>query len=83
MDYSRSATSRTLSPNRVDSDSIDVRLDVAWRTARLGWDELDVTRTTEDRIEGQAWHAPDDLMVGFSVDVQTGEHEGGAYPADT
>ena len=68
---------------RVDSDSIDIRLDVAWRTARLGWDELDVTRTTEDRIEGQAWHAPDDLMVGFSVDVQTGEHEGGAYPADT
>jgi hypothetical protein len=65
---------------RFDPDAIGVRLEVAWRSARLGWDDLAVTRTTDDRIEGQAWHAPDERMVGFSVDVQTGEHEGGAYP---
>lgn len=53
--------------------------DVVWRSARLGWDDLEVLRVTEDRIEGQAWHAPEDKMVGFSVDVRTGEHEGGAY----
>lgn len=64
---------------RLDADSIGVRLEVAWRSARLGWDDLAVTRATDDRIEGQTWHAPDDKMVGFSVDVRTGEHEGGAY----
>lgn len=68
---------------RLDDSSIDVRLDVAWRSARLGWDDLDVTRTTDDRIEGQAWYAPDNRMIGFSVDVRTGEHEGGAYLADS
>jgi hypothetical protein len=31
---------------------------VAWRSARLGWDDLAVTRTTDDRIEGHAWHTP-------------------------
>ena len=64
---------------RFDDESIDVRLEVAWRTARLGWDDLEVAGTTEDRIEGRAWHAPDDRMIGFSIDVQTGAHEGGAY----
>jgi hypothetical protein len=64
---------------RFASESIDVRLHVAWRSARLGWDDLEVSRVTHDRIEGRAWHAPDDRMMGFSLDVQTGEHEGGAY----
>lgn len=67
---------------RFNAEEIDVRLEVAWRSARLGWDDLDVRQVTEDRIEGQAWHAPDDRMVGYSVDVRTGEHEGGAYPPD-
>jgi hypothetical protein len=62
-----------------DPESIDVRLKVAWRTDRLGWDGLEVVRVTDERIEGQAWHAPAERMVGFSVDVNTGRHEGGAY----
>jgi hypothetical protein len=65
---------------RFDDALIGIRLEVAWRTARLGWDDLEVTRVTDDRIEGRAWHAPDDRMVGFSVDLATGAHEGGAYP---
>jgi hypothetical protein len=67
---------------RFDDESIDVRLEIAWRTARLGWDDLEVTQVTDDRIEGRAWHAPDDRMLGYSVDIRTGSHEGGAYPPD-
>jgi hypothetical protein len=67
---------------RFDDESIDVRLELAWRSSRLGWDDLEVSRVTDDRIEGKAWHAPDDRMVGYSLDVRTGEHEGGAYPPD-
>ena len=67
---------------RFDDESIDVRLELAWRSSRLGWDDLEVSRVTGDRIEGKAWHAPDDRMVGYSLDVRTGEHEGGAYPPD-
>jgi hypothetical protein len=59
----------------------DLQVDVAWRS-RLGWDDLEVTRTTEDRIEGRSWHAPDDRMIGFSLDVVSGEYEGGALSAD-
>ena len=68
---------------RHDPESIDIRLDVAWRSARLGWDDLEVTRTTDERIEGYAWSAPDDRMVGYSVDVRTGAHEGGAFLGGT
>lgn len=60
----------------------DQELTVAWRSARLGWDDLAVTRVTDDRIEGEAWHAPEDRMIGFSLDVRSGEHEGGAYPRE-
>jgi hypothetical protein len=67
---------------RFDGASIDVRLAVAWRSGRLGWDELEVSRVTPDRIEGRAWYAPEDCMLGYSLDVQTGEHQGGAYPPD-
>jgi hypothetical protein len=49
---------------------------------RLGDDELKVVRVTEDRIEGSAWNAPSEEVRGFSLDVRTGEYEGGAYDAD-
>jgi hypothetical protein len=68
---------------RLDPEHVSVRLTIAWRSARLGWDDLAVTHTTDDRIEGHAWHAPNDRMVGFSLDVATGEHEGGAYPPES
>jgi hypothetical protein len=57
-----------------------VYLEVAWKSDRLGWDDLEVLETSDGRIEGRAWNAPEDRMIGFSVDVVTGEHEGGAYP---
>jgi hypothetical protein len=67
---------------RCDPTFPSVYLIEAWRSARLGWDDLEVTQTTEDRLEGRAWHAPERRMVGFSLDARTGEHEGGAYPRE-
>jgi hypothetical protein len=61
----------------------DYGLREAWRSARLGYDDLEILRTTEDRIEGRAWNAPRDEMMGFSLDVRTGEHEGGAYDIES
>ncbi len=50
-----------------------------WRTAPLGFDDLEISRVTEDRIEGRAWNAPHQRMVPYSVDVATGRHEGGGF----
>lgn len=60
----------------------DSGLEVAWRSERLGYDDLEITGVTAERIEGRAWNAPDDTMYGFSVDGRSGRHEGGAYDMD-
>lgn len=64
---------------RWNDDCMLVPLEIAWRSARLGYDDLTVTGTSEDRIEGQAWNAPEGRAIGFSLDVATGKHAGGAY----
>lgn len=62
-----------------DGTSADIRLDVRWRSARLGWDRLTILKVDPDTIVGQAWNAPHDEMMQFRVDTKDGSHSGGAY----
>lgn len=39
----------------------------AWRTAPLGFDDLEVSSVSEDSVEGRAWNAPEERMVPFRV----------------
>ncbi|MDY7078090.1 MAG: hypothetical protein SXV54_14340 [Chloroflexota bacterium] len=51
---------------------------IAWTTMRLSWDGLKITEVTSDWIKGLGWDSPRGREVKFVVDVQTGQHEGGA-----
>jgi hypothetical protein len=50
-----------------------------WRTRRISWDgiwELDVD---QHHVKGQAWNPFDECETPFSVDLTTGDVEGGSY----
>lgn len=52
-----------------------------WRSARVSWDGLTVTRVSEDVIEGTATDLQD-REIPFRLDLATGRHEGGSWPRD-
>lgn len=51
-----------------------------WRTKRLVWDELRVTAYDNRRLSGIGFDPTQSEPVRFSVDLRTGEHEGGSSP---
>ena len=53
---------------------------LAWTTARVSWDGIEIDRVTKDRLYGTAWSDPLNRQVEFVVDLETGKHEGGASP---
>lgn len=53
---------------------------LVWETPRLSWDGLKLVDATPDVVIGEAWDAATDQWVPFSIDVETGKHQGGASP---
>lgn len=53
----------------------------AWETARLSWEGLRITEIGEGSIRGFGWDLMSDKEVAFGVDLATGQHRGGAFPA--
>jgi hypothetical protein len=51
-----------------------------WTTSDLSWDGIDDTSVEGSFLRGTAWDAPNDQKVPFSVDLRTGETEGGSSP---
>jgi len=49
-----------------------------WTTPRLSWDGLEISGVEGSRVVGTGWDVPSQMRVGFSVDLETGCHEGGA-----
>ena len=49
------------------------------RTRRISWDGIWNLRVEQDRLKGQAWNPFDDSESPFSVDLKTGDVEGGSY----
>ena len=52
----------------------------AWKSERLSWDGITITKVATNHIFGLAWDAERDKEVEFALDVRTGEHTGGAKP---
>lgn len=51
-----------------------------WKTERLTWDGLEIDEVTDSQIKGTGWDSPQDCRVAFSVDLFTGQSEGGSSP---
>ena len=50
-----------------------------WQTARLSWEGLVLGDVIDGRITGTGWDMRSDRELPFSVDLETGAHEGGGY----
>lgn len=50
---------------------------IRWESQRISWDGIRSLKLKDEKLFGEAW-ALDDVWVSFSIDVNTGEHEGGA-----
>jgi hypothetical protein len=54
---------------------------VAWASARLSWEGVRITKIEGDTLHGLGWNLLMDREVGFSLDLLTGQHEGGGFTA--
>lgn len=52
----------------------------AWQTAKLSWEGLRITAIESNTLHGFGWNLMTDKEVAFSVDLLTGQHQGGGFP---
>ena len=50
-----------------------------WTTGRLSWEGVTLGEVVDGRLTGTGWEMLSDRELPFSVDLQTGAHEGGGY----
>ncbi len=52
---------------------------LAWESARLSWEGIRITSIDGDVLHGMGWNLMTDQEVVFSLDLLTGEHQGGGF----
>lgn len=52
---------------------------LAWQTAKLSWEGIRITRIEGNALHGLGWNLMTDKEVPFSVDLLTGQHQGGGF----
>jgi hypothetical protein len=52
---------------------------LAWESARLSWEGVRVTSIAGDVLHGMGWNLLTDREVAFSIDLLTGQHQGGCF----
>jgi hypothetical protein len=52
---------------------------LAWESARLSWEGVRITSIDGDVLNGIGWNLMTDREVAFSVDLLTGQHQGGGF----
>jgi hypothetical protein len=52
---------------------------IRWQSARLSWEGLTLTEVRGQHLHGLGWHMPTDRELPFSIDLDSGAHEGGGY----
>jgi len=50
---------------------------IKWRTKSLTWDNLKITEVTDTFIKGEFWDIRSEATGSFTVDLATGNHQGG------
>jgi hypothetical protein len=52
---------------------------LAWESSRLSWEGVRVTGIEGDTLHGMGWNLLTDREVSFSIDLLTGQHQGGGF----
>ncbi|MDQ2835645.1 MAG: hypothetical protein M3Y50_18265 [Acidobacteriota bacterium] len=52
---------------------------LAWESARLSWEGLRIDTITDNTLHGFGWNLLTDREDAFSLDLLTGEHQGGGF----
>jgi hypothetical protein len=52
---------------------------LAWESARLTWEGVRIVSIDGDVLHGMGWNLLTDREVAFSVDLLTGQHQGGGF----
>jgi hypothetical protein len=52
---------------------------LAWESARLSWEGVRIIGIDGDVLHGMGWNLLTDQEVAFSVDLLTGQHQGGGF----
>ena len=52
---------------------------LAWESARLSWEGVRITGIDGDMLQGVGWNLMTDREVAFSLDLLTGQHQGGGF----
>jgi hypothetical protein len=52
---------------------------LAWETARLSWEGVRITGVDGDVLHGMGWNLLTDREAAFSIDLLTGQHQGGGF----
>ena len=52
---------------------------IAWESARLSWEGVRITSIDDDVLHGIGWNLLTDREVAFSLDLLTGQHQGGGF----
>jgi hypothetical protein len=52
---------------------------LAWETAKLSWEGIRITGIEANTLHGFGWNLMTDKEVLFSVDLLTGQHQGGGF----
>jgi hypothetical protein len=55
------------------------RRGLAWESARLSWEGVRITNIDGDVLHGTGWNLMTDREVTFSLDLLTGQHQGGGF----
>jgi hypothetical protein len=52
---------------------------IRWESARLTWEGLTMTDAIDGMLHGAGWNMMSNKDVPFTIDLNTGAHEGGGY----
>jgi hypothetical protein len=52
---------------------------LAWESARLSWEGIRIASIDENVLHGTGWNLMTDREVSFSLDLLTGQHQGGGF----
>jgi len=50
-----------------------------WQSKRLSWEGVSMIEVSDLRLHGTGWNLHTDREVPFSIDLATGDHEGGGF----
>lgn len=56
------------------------RCGLAWQSARLSWEGVRLSGIDGNTLHGVGWNLMTDREVAFSLDLLTGQHQGGGFP---